>query len=699
MRIIPMITLLPIVLLTASACGSGGSADEAAAASAGIRVDPASALVERGGTVALTATVTGVASTKVKWIADCGTISEAGVFSAPQRDGVCRVTATSETAGVSATALVDVGVGGWAARCAAEPEPTSNVVYVCDCQPGADAGCVAGNDANAGTKDKPYRTWNKIQQAWRALPAGGTVALCKGGRWIADNYESNEFWTWRNTNCSASQPCTLRDYGPSWGGTSKPTLANSVGINVINFWPEGDGSNGGYRILNLRLYRPDGGKTLSTFSANGIRAANRIHDVEVCNCDIDGFSLGIYVGGASVGVNTPCTTSNWKIRGNRILNSCTHGIFGNFSNSDIDGNYWDNNGHAMCGSTVGTYGGGSSYWPLSIQTGGTTHTMYLNAGSFCSMDNVRVINNEVYRNAMTDVAGYGANPVFSGTYYTQAGGALKFVAGGRNFLFENNFIDAYPGHPTMGYTAISTNNQSDPGIHFDGFVVRRNRITRGGPHTGLTFKDVVNLVVEDNTLDFTPTDVNPFNEQAAIEVGVGSETTRSQAVVRNNTIYVNGPAGWDGPGVRIGAGAAAGQVVTGNSINVAAGNKSACIRVDDLSKIVFMNNNQCSGFAYYGNASGTNRSLADWQAATGFDTASITPALAGLFVNAPTDLTPAAGAPLVNAGSTAICTVAGQADQPCSSMLAIDPADVVWGQLETARVRTDGVPDIGAIER
>ncbi len=101
MRMVAVLpAFLPMVLLTASGCGSGGS-QEAAAASVGVHVDPPSALVEPSGTVAFRATVTGTATTSVTWSVDCGSISQAGLYTAPATNGTCRVTATSAGAGVS----------------------------------------------------------------------------------------------------------------------------------------------------------------------------------------------------------------------------------------------------------------------------------------------------------------------------------------------------------------------------------------------------------------------------------------------------------------------------------------------------------------------------------------------------------------------------------------------------------------------
>lgn len=613
----------------------------------------------------------------------------------------------------------------WASKCASEPEPTTSIIYVCDCQTGAESGCVPGNDSNAGTsKTAPKRSWTAVQQAWRGLTAGGTVALCKGGRWAADTNDLGTYATWRNLNCTAGQPCTLRDYGASWGGTGRPQIAHTVSDAPFTFWPA-DGTEGGhYRVLNLRIFRPDAGLTLTSKGTVGVRAANRAVDIELCNNEIDGFGIGIYPGTLNVGIASACTTSGWKIRGNRILNSCVHGFYGNLSSSDIDGNYWDNNGHATCGSTVSPPGGGgAAYWPLCSQSGGTTHTVYMNGEDACAMNDVNFINNEIHRNAMTDVAGWcdPSSPVFTGVFYTQAASALKFITGGNNVRVENNLIDAYPSHPILAYAAISATDQGSQNATFTNMVVRGNRVVGGGPHTTIQLHDAATLLVENNTVDMTSlsgADDRKLGE-TSIQVDFGSVHTPSRAVIRNNTVYIAGPVSTiENPaGVGVGANVAAGTVITGNAVIYATDNTNsngACYRVDDPTKVAFMDNNQCSGVPRWANTQFNRRTLTDWRTYINglnlgrtFDANSLS--AAATFVNAPTDLTPAPGDTTLagHASTLSTCTVLGAANQPCTSPYAIDAptwraangVDGSGNPVYTRKTRTGSPFDIGAMER
>lgn len=666
MRIQPVISpILAVAVLVASGCGSGGSEDPAAA-SVGIRVEPPSALVEPNGTVAFKATVAGTAVTDVTWSVDCGSVTQTGLYTAPSSSGTCRVTATSVAAPVSGSALVSVGAGvaagGWAATCAAEPEPTTNVVYACDCQPGADGNCVAGNDSNPGTKAQPFRTWGKIQSAWRALPAGGTVALCKGGRFSAD---TDGYTAWQNFKCSPSSPCTLRDYTPPWavGAVPAPVIAQTASQNAVTLLGSSTQPLKGLRFLNLRFYRPDGGTTKGPI---GIRAIDYVTDVEVCNCDIDGFDLGFYVGGPAVGGTTACTTSGWKIRGNRIANNCTDGMLAMLSNSDVDGNRFDNNGHALCGS-----------YNLASQTGGTTHTLYLNPNGDCLVENVRLINNETRRNAM-----YQGYP---------QGSSWKIAGGSRNMVWENNFFDMTPAHPTMAGGAMYAGNVFSSAIGQVGFVIRRNRIL-GGRGRQIGISSAPSVLIENNAILVSTSDPDGDIIGAPHEQGT---TQTTSAVVRNNTIYVGNSTGLTA--IRVArTSAASGNIVTGNSVTFAGGG-GTCFGVDATSKVTLMDNNQCSGAANYA-MSTSGYSLAGWRSATGFDSSSITPAPTGLFVDAANgNFTPASGSPLIGAASTRTdCTVLGAANQSCSSPVAIGTGQ--WSATDPGVTRSPP-PNIGAVQQ
>lgn len=61
-----------------------------------IAISPRTAALLAGGTRTFTATVTNAANTAVDWSADCGTVTAAGVYTAPQTAGTCTVVARSQ---------------------------------------------------------------------------------------------------------------------------------------------------------------------------------------------------------------------------------------------------------------------------------------------------------------------------------------------------------------------------------------------------------------------------------------------------------------------------------------------------------------------------------------------------------------------------------------------------------------------------
>lgn len=680
MRMVAVLpAILPILLATASGCGSGGSQDSAAAG-VGVRVEPPNALVQPSGTVAFRATVTGTAVTTVSWSVDCGSITQSGLFTAPQTSGACRITATSAGGAASGSALVSVGAGGWSSVCAAEPmRSTGTTYYACDCQAGADAKCVPGSDSNPGTSaSAPLRSWSKIRDIWQSMNAGDTIALCKGGRFDGNTVQG---WGWVNYRCSASPSttCIMRDYVPTWatGGEVRPTVALSTGNSGIMIGG-GPALVDGYRFLNIAFVNTSGGMGSS---GNGFSLGDNSSDIEVCNCVFDGFAIGI-----TTGLNYPsCIGTDGvrgfrrNFRGNYVLNNCADGALVEDHDSDYDGNYFDNNGHDAC----------NNFSHLLNASGGTTHTFYL--GSRCDARNVRFINNEVHRSS------------FYQGHCTQASVVTNGSSTG--FVIENNLFDgSEPGGTCGAFFGSNTYEVATPPFHGPrNAVVRRNRIKQWGGQA-IGFSSAQNALIEDNIVEIVG-DMSvmwsAIGLPHAANQTAGSDMT-AYGTVRNNTIYLSGTNGVDKAAIAVGtydlvsSPTQVGFNVTGNAVYVASGTSlGSCFSTKDKASIAYMNNNLCNGAPNWANQNGTTYSLSGWQAFATVDSASS--AAPPMFVNAPTDLTPAVGSPLIGAASTATtCTVAGTANQPCSSQVAIGTP--TWSPLDTGVVRNSG-RSIGAMER
>jgi hypothetical protein len=196
----------------------------------------------------------------------------------------------------------------------------------------------------------------------------------------------------------------------------------------------------------------------------------------------------------------------------------------------------------------------------------------------------------------------------------------------------------------------------------------------------------VDSVVEDNVIiSATNASDHVVRINDLNSCGAQSQDCQSGgAVIRNNTIYNTGSDA--NAGIRIGSSySATGYVVTGNAVVNASG-LTACYSYAG-NGIQYWDYNLCNGAGSVGTPAG------------GWDTHSLTSAPQFTGATAPYDFTPAAGSPLVDGGSTATsCTVAGLANQACSSSLAWRSATWTPWQ-ETPLKPRDSTPDIGAFER
>lgn len=671
------------VAAVVGACGACGgditSAGAPGATDVAVEVQPRSATLAPEQTLQLNATVTGSAVTTVTWSVTCGSITQAGLFTAPLADAVCSVQARSDAdtgkVGASTVTVTSSPSGppasGWGARCAEEPFPaTGTRYYVCDCASGADADCVAGADSNNGTSPStPKRSWDTVKSLWRSLPAGGTVGLCKGGKWAVND----SAWTgaWLNTACTPGSPCTLRDYTPPWasGNEDRPHLSASGNVAPISL--TSDTASDGYRFLNLLLRN-----TTSTGAGTGFGAWGNVNDIEVCNTVIDSFSFGAYLmhnGAGSSG-------QRQHFRGNRFLNNCTDAALVQTRDSDWDGNYFDNNGHAACGS-----------YNLYDTSGGTTHTWYFD-GDSAAVGPVRFINNEIHRSSV-----HPNQQLCVGNAVAILTGDTANVGG---VLVENNYFDT----PKFANCSTQFFAGGSWGVTNHNVVVRNNYIE---VHEGnaIAFSQAPNALVENNVIVSTGTGAGWWDNEALISVPHKTDgPATSGGTVRNNTIYIAGTTGNRDGRVAISvakASTATGYNVTGNAIYVAPGGAiQGCFRVGDASRLAFMDNNVCSGPATWvqHEANGTSYGLAAWRTFSGRDASSsataptwVGGALPGL------DLTPAAGSSLVGAGSTATtCTVRGVVGSPCSAPTAVESS--TWSATRTSVAR-DAAPDVGALER
>ncbi len=615
-----------------------------------VAVSPSSTSVAPSQTLTFAAIVNGSSDTAVTWMVQeasaCGAISSTGVYTAPTSAATCHVVATSHADGTkSATASVTVTATAppppaSQATCANEPlRATGTTYYVCDCQAGAAPGCVAGNDANAGTsKSAPWQSWAKAMAKFKTMNGGDTIAMCKGGAWngvagtnptmAGNGYSSNV--TILNANCSASSTCDWRDYDPSpaFSATAKPLVRPADNVDVFAFGRSRFTSTGytappikGFRIFNLDLAANGSGLSSAVF------VYGKTEDLEVCNLTIrDGFA-------DSYAAQTTSTIKRVNFHHNRLTNN-PFGVGQIRSPSCLedcvfDSNYLDLNG-AGSNRDHSIYIG-SQPDPAGQYPGQLCGTL----GCYVRAQRTRVTNNEIYRSA-------------HGTGSTCAGTAIVVHEPHDDLVIENNLIHEDPGTASGGCFGLQLSSGGDAPGAFRRAQIRRNQIFNVG-NSGIHVSECSDCVIENNLI------VNAVDQAILFPgelytTGSGSEPS-ARTTIRNNTIY-NGQ-------VLVNAGLVegAGHIVANNTACGSSTSGSAAVRIG-------------SGAAGYNNRSDASCS--------------------GLYTNPSADpmtanFSPATGSPLVGAGSSNYAAPAAIGTIP-------------WSIADESMPR-DALPDIGAYEK
>ncbi|HYD53101.1 MAG TPA: hypothetical protein VEA99_10750, partial [Gemmatimonadaceae bacterium] len=438
----------------------------------------------------------------IQWSASAGSISTAGLFTAPAEAGTYRVQATY--GGVTGAATVNVVTGtpptGAPPRSAPPKDhynyasstcgnmplrTTGRVYYFCDCQAGAQTGCVAGNDANNGLSPAtPKRRWYTATQTFNAMNAGDTVALCKGGAWNLDvatgtcgsadpgaTRDSGSAYL-QNPRCAAgadladprnTSTCDIRDYQASWGGSNKPLLAIPASVTSPTMILGRNGtSTAGVRVMNLEFRgngRGPGGGTYTDTTGIYWGSCGATTDTSwlVCNNTFSNLAVGLHM------EENGATANYVRIWGNRILMSWLDGILsGPGRYSKFDANFFDNNG-----------GWGSPRGPA--------HAIYPNGKN--GSPGAEIINNEIRYSTVTSV-----NAIISG--HGQWDG----------LNVENNLIDC-GARPVAGCWAmkLDSGNRSGAGPHY----VRNARVHRNtiyASSAGIGLGQAPGAVVENNVV-------------------------------------------------------------------------------------------------------------------------------------------------------------------------------------------------------
>ena len=518
-----------------------------------------------------------------------GIKNTAGSFITPplKATTVYSITCEGVTGKVSNKVVVTVAsaaIVGAANKCAVEPMRLGKVYYYCDCGTGAEAGCVAGNDTNAGrVPSTPRKTIGNAATLFRTLAANDTVALCKGGA-----FTTGSIFNMGTGKCTAGNACNdLRDYTPTtFAGTAKPIInRENVDAPLFNFTgPTAAGGAtraGGLRILNLKLQAGPAAMNAGISFYRGAR------DVTMCNLDIDAFNIAVY-NESSDGI-----TENIKLTGSLITNSLGVGYLGGGNNAEISYNYWLNNGNSSV----------------------FTHTLYF--ASSVELSSVKAIGNYIKGQR---------GPICLGVPFVG-----HFPVDG--FQVRDNVVDIAASETSGGCWGIAlTNLTGNPApVYMRNTVISGNTIKNGG-NLALTVTGCPGCVIENNVI---------INETAMSGTGIGVATLAKRAntldlvnernIIRNNTIWYGPNANMGGTGISVGA-EGSGHIIANNTVtySTAVTVRNGAFNCFSYSlstaSYAFINNNHCYVPSTAFKWEATRGTLAAWQAYSvtlGFDSASI----------------------------------------------------------------------------
>lgn len=370
------------------------------------------------------------------------------------------------------------------------PAPaTGPTYYFSDCQTGAAAGCVPGNNANAGTSTSaPKQTLAGFDL--NALPAGSRVLFARGGAWI--NFAA----VLRNLNATPAAPIVFDAYGTGPIPTLKTAAGNGFRFGLWNDTQD----DGGYVLRNLKL---DGLGTATW----GVHAYAGVRGLLIENVEITGFELGLHLQNSAQGLTNP-TLRNSRIFGNRGM-----GMLADGNGLVIEGNSFDRN-------ASGTVFDHAIYLNGSGRNGAIRNNTFTNnsvVNGVCTGGNVTVHGQwdglVIENNTMSQVASAGGCWGFS---VTAGYASAEWL---RNVVVRGNTVTNLGG---CGICATAA-----PGI-----VVERNKIINDQPtwqvgisvpvQTAAAGDDANgNAIVRDNVVCFS----RPASGSAAANVGAATVNT------------------------------------------------------------------------------------------------------------------------------------------------------------------------------
>lgn len=300
------------------------------------------------------------------------------------------------------------------------PVPSGPVYYFSDCQAGAQAGCVAGNNANDGTSVATAKR-NLAGFDYNTLPAGAQLLFNRGGAWASGTIRLF------NPNATTANPLMLAAYGNG----PLPILrfaGNIPGIETGEF-EQGPTftAHGGYIIRELRV------ESIGTGATNfGIWLRGGVHYVYIEGVEITGFYIGLNAQGGQ-------DVNHVTIINSRIFRNNGMGTLGSFRDTIFQNNIYDGN----------NYISGSAF----------NHAIYLSGGT-----NLVIRQNDFVRNSVVNGICLGGNLTAHGVI--------------NNLLIENNRFVQDAGDVSCFGISLTAGYNTPEG--FRNVVIRENTLTNIG---------------------------------------------------------------------------------------------------------------------------------------------------------------------------------------------------------------------------
>lgn len=404
---------------------------------------------------------------------------------------------------------------------------TATTYYACDCQPGADGDCVAGDDSNPGTAPSaPLQTYDQTRQTFNnTLTGGDEIRFCRGGSFTMGAGTTR----WLNTTCTASQSCLVADYTPPWatGDEARPVLTQPIDNYAFDLSNPGDAeATGGitFRNLDLRcLDCPAGGWAFFLF--------NDVNDIVIQNVRMEGFAIGIHLAGSNscFAGDPDCNGQNDRItiENVTIINGPHLGILGSANDLLIENSYFENNGD------------GSIF----------DHNIYVTGGR-----DIIIRNNELYRSSLDGSGSCGGTSLVGHGFLV-------------NLLIEGNWVYEDIGRANPQCWGISiTNGYAEP-ESFTNVTIRNNRVENVG-NVSIGVSSCETCLIENNVVvqqqgfggrgiavpdkvpgpgDAISADVMIRNNSVAMLTGTGIEVSNGtgHSVVSNALQVTTSDANWN----------------------------------------------------------------------------------------------------------------------------------------------------------